>query len=151
MAGHFENGLNRFLLRFINEGAGIYHDDVSPVRLVRHFMAGLLGEAEHHFGIYEVLRTSERDKTNFHKSEMAECDPPVSDRLTGCFVSTVWSATDTFDEAFGGKESFPVSVPGRKSKSGHARCPYQTPSAARFRTVAGQDTTRRILLEDCVS
>ena len=63
---HLEDGIDRLLLRGIDEGARVDHEDVGGRRILRQLVAGLLREPEHHFGIDEVLRTPEGNQTNFH-------------------------------------------------------------------------------------
>jgi hypothetical protein len=62
---HFQNRVHRFLLRRVNEAAGIDDDDVRLVGLGREFMPAR-GELTHHdFAIDQIFGAAEADKTDF--------------------------------------------------------------------------------------
>ena len=66
--GHLEDGVDRFLLGGIDEAAGVDDEDVGIGGMRRQLVA-LRGELAHHdFGIDEILRAAETDKTDFQES-----------------------------------------------------------------------------------
>jgi hypothetical protein len=56
---HFEDGVDRFLLRVVDEGAGVDDDDVGVGGVRRDLVPSLLGVAQHDFAIDEILGTTE--------------------------------------------------------------------------------------------
>src|SRR5215204_7161786 len=61
----FENRIDRFLFRRFDKAAGVHHDRIGLIGVIRNLPASLLKRAHHHLAIYEVLRTSQTDKSNF--------------------------------------------------------------------------------------
>ena len=64
--GHFENRVDRLLLRRIDECARVDDDHVGVRRILRQLVPRPLREPEHHFGVDEVFRTTEGDEANLH-------------------------------------------------------------------------------------
>jgi hypothetical protein len=64
--GHLENGVDRFLLRLVDERARVDDEHVGVGGVARELMTGLLGEPKHHLGVDEVLRAAEGDHSNLH-------------------------------------------------------------------------------------
>ena len=64
--GHLEDGVDRLLLRLVDEGAGVDHQHVGGRGIARQLMPRLLREPEHDLGVHKVLRTAEGDHSNFH-------------------------------------------------------------------------------------
>ncbi len=62
---HFENGVDRFLLRRIDKAARVDHDHIGVGWMRRQLMTRRGELAHHHLRIDEVLRASKTDKTNF--------------------------------------------------------------------------------------
>jgi hypothetical protein len=73
--GQLENRVDRLLLGPVDEGAGVDDQHVRLRRVLGQLVAGALGEAEHDFRVDEVLRTAERDETDFHQ-EVGALDRP---------------------------------------------------------------------------
>jgi hypothetical protein len=67
VAGHLEDGVDRFLLRRVDEGAGVDDQHLGRGGVVGQLMAGVVSQAEHHLRIHQVLRAAERDQTNLHE------------------------------------------------------------------------------------
>src|SRR5262249_39483369 len=63
--GHFENGVDRFYLRGIDEAAGVHDQYIGLVGMRRQLVAFGYKLAHHHFTINEVLGTAKTDKANF--------------------------------------------------------------------------------------
>jgi len=63
---HLEDRVDRFLLRRVDESAGIDDDDVRTRRIRREVVAGVARKPEHYFRVDEILGTPERDETDFH-------------------------------------------------------------------------------------
>ena len=61
---HLEDRVDRFLLRAVDERAGVHDEHVSVLGVGRDLVSRLLGEAQHHLAVDEVLGAAERDKTN---------------------------------------------------------------------------------------
>ena len=64
--GHFENGVDRFLLRLVDERARIDHKDVSRFGVAGELVTRLLRKPQHHLGINEVFGTAKRNHSNLH-------------------------------------------------------------------------------------
>ena len=78
--GHLEDGVDRLLLRFVDERAGVDDEHVGVGGIAGELMPLLLGEPEHHLGVDEVLRAAERDHSNLHSliGGCMEQDPPYN-------------------------------------------------------------------------
>ena len=63
--GHFENGVHRFLLRRLDEAAGVDDQDVGIVGARREFVAVARENAHHHLAIHEVFGASQADESDF--------------------------------------------------------------------------------------
>ena len=63
---HFQDRVDGFLLRAIDEGAGVDDEHVGVRGFGRQFVSRVAGDAQHHLAINEVLWASERKKTNLH-------------------------------------------------------------------------------------
>ena len=68
MSGHFQDRVNRFLLRAVDKGAGIDHDDVRIFGTARKFRSGSRKQAHHNFAIHEVFRAAQADKAHFRRA-----------------------------------------------------------------------------------
>jgi hypothetical protein len=64
-ARHFEDGVDRFLLRAPNEGAGVDYDHVGVGGVGGKFGTGLGEHAHHHFAVDQVLGAAEAYEANF--------------------------------------------------------------------------------------
>ncbi len=62
--GHFEDGVDRFLLRAFDEGAGIDDDDVGVFGAAGEFGSGAREQAHHDFAVDEVLGAAEADEAD---------------------------------------------------------------------------------------
>ncbi len=62
---HFENRVDRFLLRGVDETARVYDENVRLVGMRGELMPAGSELAHHHFTIDEVFRAAEADKTDF--------------------------------------------------------------------------------------
>ena len=63
--GHFEDGVDGFLLGGVDERAGIDDDDVGVLRMSGEFVP-IEDEISHHdFGVDEILGAAETNKTYF--------------------------------------------------------------------------------------
>ena len=65
--GHLEDGVDRLLLRLVDEGAGVDDEHVGVGGVAGQFVPLLLGEPEHHLGVDEVLRAAEGHHSNLHR------------------------------------------------------------------------------------
>ena len=130
--GELQDRVDRFLLRLVDEGAGVDDQHVGFVRPRRQLVAGFLGEAQHHLGVDEVFRAAERDETNFHD-----------------LLLTSDSTTDTADTACADTESSRGRAPARRSRLRRARCPCRSRCAAPSRSGAGRDTSRTLPAAGC--
>ena len=63
---HFEDGVDRFLLGGVDETAGVDHQDVGLVGLMRQLVASGDQLAHHDFAVDEILGATQTDKTDFH-------------------------------------------------------------------------------------
>jgi hypothetical protein len=63
---HLEDGVDRLLLRRIDEGARVHDDHVGVAASAVSLVPGLLGHAQHHLAVDEVLRAAEREKADLH-------------------------------------------------------------------------------------
>ena len=63
---HLQNGVDGFLLRPVDERAGVDHDHVGARRVGGKLVAGALGQAEHHLGVDKVLGAAEGNQSDFH-------------------------------------------------------------------------------------
>ena len=61
---HLEDGVDRFFLRVVDEGAGVHDEDVGLVRVRRDLVTRVAGDAQHHLAVDEVLRTAEGEKAD---------------------------------------------------------------------------------------
>jgi hypothetical protein len=64
--GHLEDGVDRLLLRLVDERAGVDDEDVGGGGVAGQLVAGALRQPEHHLGVHEVLRAAEGDHANLH-------------------------------------------------------------------------------------
>ena len=64
--GHLEDRVDRLLLGFVDERAGVDDEHVGVGGIAGELMPLFLGEPEHHLGVDEVLGAAERDHSNFH-------------------------------------------------------------------------------------
>ena len=72
--GHFQDGLHGFLLRGLDEAAGIDDQHVGFAGARREFVAGARENAHHHLAIHEVLRASQADESDFrHTARSLGC------------------------------------------------------------------------------
>ncbi len=63
---HLQDGLDRLLLRALDEPAGVHDDDVGRVGIRGHLERVIaLNQADHHLGVDPVLGASERDHVYF--------------------------------------------------------------------------------------
>ena len=67
--GHLEDGIHRFLLGLVDEGAGVDDEHLGASRVAGELVARLLGQPEHDLGVHEVLRAPERHHPNLHLSQ----------------------------------------------------------------------------------
>ena len=65
---HFENGVDRLLLRRVDERARVDDEDIGFAGISRELVSGLLRQPEHHLRIHEILRAAQGDETYFHKN-----------------------------------------------------------------------------------
>ena len=63
---HLEDGVDGFLLGAIDEGAGVHDEHVGLRRVGGDLVPILLGHAEHHLGIDEILGAPQGDKSDLH-------------------------------------------------------------------------------------
>ena len=63
---HLEDGVDRLLLRVVDERAGVDDDHVGVGRVGRDLVPGLLGDAQHHLAVDEVLGAAEGEKADLH-------------------------------------------------------------------------------------
>src|SRR5205823_13174201 len=90
---HLQNRVDRFLLRLVDERAGVDDQDVGLRRILRQLVPRLFRETKHHLGVDEVLRTAEGNKAQFH---MLNNSPPRVEML--CLTDTTYTAcADTED------------------------------------------------------
>ena len=61
-----ENGVDRLLLRGIDERACVDDEDVGGRRVTRQLVSRIAREPQHHLGIDKVLGTTKRNKAYFH-------------------------------------------------------------------------------------
>ena len=66
LRGHLEDGVDRFLLGGIDEGARVDDEHLGVRGVGRNLVAGLAGHAQHHLAVDEVLGTAEAEKTYLH-------------------------------------------------------------------------------------
>ncbi len=66
--GHFQNGVDGFLLRRLDEAARIDDKDVRLARTRRDFVSRARENTHHHLAIHEVFRASEADESDFGHS-----------------------------------------------------------------------------------
>src|SRR4029078_11511160 len=120
--GHLEDGVDRLLLGVVDEGAGVDDDDVGVARVGRDLVARLLGVAEHHLAVDEVLGTTEGDETYLHWELTTG---------TSCTASadTEWPLANFL---------------ARNPKKQTARSPCRSRRAARCRSGGDRDTTRTL-------
>ena len=78
---HLENRVDRFLLGRVDERAGVDDEHVGLRRVLRQLVPRLLREAEHHLGVDEVLRTTERNETNLHNDQPRDTSTSSLPRL----------------------------------------------------------------------
>jgi hypothetical protein len=64
--GHLQDGVDRLLLRLVDERAGVHDEHVGGAGVVRNLVTGSFGKTEHHLGIHEVLRAPQGQKTDSH-------------------------------------------------------------------------------------
>ncbi len=64
MPRHLQNRIHRFLLRALDERAGVDHNDVSIFGAGNQLRPGLCQHAHHDFAIDQVLGTSQADKAD---------------------------------------------------------------------------------------
>ena len=64
MLHHLENGIDRLLLRRIDEAARVDHDDLGIFRTRGQLGPIVMEQTHHHFAIDQVLRASERDEAH---------------------------------------------------------------------------------------
>ena len=69
MRGHFEDGIDRFLLRAFDERAGIDYDDVGVFGAAGQFGSGPRQQAHHDFAVDEVLGTAQTDEAYFLRTD----------------------------------------------------------------------------------
>ena len=65
VGSHLEDGVDRFLLRAFDEGAGVDDDDVSVFRAASQFGSGARQQAHHDFAVDQVLGAAEADEADF--------------------------------------------------------------------------------------
>ena len=63
---HLEDGVDRLLLRLVDERAGVDDEHVGVGGVAGELMPLLLGEPEHDLGVDEVLGAPEGDHSNLH-------------------------------------------------------------------------------------
>jgi hypothetical protein len=63
-ASHFEDGVDGFLFRGVNEGAGVDDEDFGVFRAGCEACAGAVEEAHHDLGVDEVFGAAERDEAD---------------------------------------------------------------------------------------
>ncbi len=66
---HLEDGVDRLLLRLVDERAGVDDEHVGVGGIAGQLMPLFLGEPEHDLGVNEVLGAAERDHSNLHACE----------------------------------------------------------------------------------
>ena len=66
MAGHFEDGIDRFLLGRVDEGAGVDDQHVGGLRVADDARARVVEEAHHDFAVDEILGAAEADESDAH-------------------------------------------------------------------------------------
>ena len=67
MAGHFENGINGFLLRAADERTSVDDYHVCIVGRGGKLSAGFSKEAHHDFAIDQIFRTAQADETDLQR------------------------------------------------------------------------------------
>ena len=64
MAGHLEDGVDRFLLGRVDEGAGVDDQDVGGFGVAGDARAGVVEQAHHDFAVDEVFGAAEADESD---------------------------------------------------------------------------------------
>ena len=65
VGGHLEDGVDRFLLRALDERAGVDDDDVGVFGAAGEFGSGARQQAHHDFAVDEVFGAAEADEAHF--------------------------------------------------------------------------------------
>ena len=73
--GGFEDGVHAFLLRGVNEGAGVDDDGVGLRGVVGDFHAAFQERAEHDFGVHEIFGAAERNQADPQRAFASRFDP----------------------------------------------------------------------------
>ena len=137
MLRHLEDGVDRLLLRLVDEGAGVDHDHLGVRRVGGQLVAVALSQTEHHFGVHQILRAAERYQTDFHIRLLRH--PAFSGT-----VAFVLILTGTNDTASVDTEWFRARARDGRSRRRRVRCPSRIPRAGRCRSGAGRDTIRTL-------
>ena len=66
--GGFENGVHAFLLRGVNERAGVDDDGVGLGGVIGDFHAAFQKRAEHDFGVHEIFGAAERNQADAQRA-----------------------------------------------------------------------------------
>ena len=64
MLRHLEDGVDRLLLRFVDERAGIYHQNVGRLRAIGKLRARLIKQPHHDFTVDQVLGAAQAHEAN---------------------------------------------------------------------------------------
>ncbi len=62
--GHLQDGVDRFLLGFIDERAGVHHQDVRRLGTVRNLRPGPVKQAHHDLAVDQVFGATQAYKAN---------------------------------------------------------------------------------------
>ena len=65
---HLEDGVDRFLLRLVDERAGVDDEHVGVGGIPGELMPLFLGEPQHDLGVDEVFGAAEGDHPNLHRT-----------------------------------------------------------------------------------
>ena len=65
--GHFENGVDGFLLGRIDEAAGVDDEHVGLIGMRRELVPARGELAHHDFAVDQILGTAQADKTDFQR------------------------------------------------------------------------------------
>ena len=64
MLRHLEDGVDRLLLGFVDERAGVYHQNVCRLRVIGNLRARLVEQAHHDFTVDQILGAAQAHETN---------------------------------------------------------------------------------------